>query len=106
MSHAQGKAAPPHSFVEFVEDAVAADLASITGMNAPTQLLIGGQWSAGRAGLLPVIDPATEDPIAEGASATVEDALAAVAGAPAPLPRWPGSRWLTSWAERESLRAW
>jgi len=67
---------------------VAADLASITGMNAPTGLLIGGQWSAGRAGLLPVIDPATEDPIAEVASATTEDALDAVAAAHAALPGW------------------
>ena len=30
--------------------------------------------------MLPVIDPATEDPIAEVASATVEDALDAVGG--------------------------
>jgi len=67
---------------------VAADLASITGMNAPTELLIGGQWSAGRAGLLPVIDPATEDPIAEVASATPDDALDAVAAAHAALPGW------------------
>src|SRR5215831_14363693 len=72
----------------FVEDAVAADLASITGRSAPTQLLIGGQWSAGRAGLLPVIDPATEDPIAEVASATADDALDAVAAAHQALPAW------------------
>jgi succinate-semialdehyde dehydrogenase / glutarate-semialdehyde dehydrogenase len=67
---------------------VAADLASITGMNAPTDLLIGGQWSAGRAGVLPVIDPATEDPIAEVASATAEDALEAVDAAYQALPGW------------------
>jgi succinate-semialdehyde dehydrogenase / glutarate-semialdehyde dehydrogenase len=67
---------------------VAADLASITGMNAPTELLIGGQWSAGGAGLLPVIDPATEDPIAEVASATPDDALDAVGAAHAALPGW------------------
>ena len=67
---------------------MAADLASITGMNAPTELLIGGQWSAGRAGLLPVIDPATEDPIAEVASATPDDALDAVAAAHAAQPGW------------------
>jgi len=67
---------------------VAADLASITGMNAPTGLLIGGQWTTGRAGVLPVIDPATEDPIAEVASATPEDALDAVAAAHQALPGW------------------
>jgi succinate-semialdehyde dehydrogenase / glutarate-semialdehyde dehydrogenase len=67
---------------------VAADLAGMTGMNAPTGLLIGGQWTTGRAGVLPVIDPATEDPIAEVASATPEDALEAVAAAHQALPGW------------------
>ena len=67
---------------------MAADLASITGMNAPTGLLIGGQWTTGRAGVLPVIDPATEEPIAEVASATAEDALDAVAAAHEALPGW------------------
>jgi succinate-semialdehyde dehydrogenase/glutarate-semialdehyde dehydrogenase len=67
---------------------VAVDLASITGMSAPTGLLIGGQWSAGRAGLLPVIDPATEDPIAEVAAATAEDAIDAVDAAHQALPGW------------------
>jgi succinate-semialdehyde dehydrogenase/glutarate-semialdehyde dehydrogenase len=67
---------------------VAADLASITGMSAPTRLFIGGQWTAGRAGILPVIDPATEDPIAEVASATEADALDAVAAADQALPGW------------------
>jgi succinate-semialdehyde dehydrogenase/glutarate-semialdehyde dehydrogenase len=67
---------------------VAADLATITGMSAPTGLLIGGQWSQGRAGSLPVIDPATEDPIAEVASATPDDALDAVSAASEALPGW------------------
>jgi succinate-semialdehyde dehydrogenase / glutarate-semialdehyde dehydrogenase len=71
-----------------LEEDVAADLASITGINAPTQLLIGGTWSPGRAGLLPVIDPATENPIAEVAIATEQDALDAVAAAHAALPGW------------------
>src|SRR5712692_6289313 len=57
-------------------------------MNAPTGLLIGGQWSTGRAGVLPVINPATEDPIAEVASATAEDALDAVSAAHQALPGW------------------
>ncbi len=67
---------------------MAADLASITGMNAPTGLLIGGQWTSGRAGILPVIDPATEDSIAEVASATAEDAIDAVTAAHDALPGW------------------
>ncbi|HEX9030479.1 MAG TPA: NAD-dependent succinate-semialdehyde dehydrogenase, partial [Streptosporangiaceae bacterium] len=57
-------------------------------MNTPTGLLIGGQWTSGRAGLLPVIDPATEDPIAEVASATAQDALEAVGAAYEALPGW------------------
>ncbi|HUZ51728.1 MAG TPA: NAD-dependent succinate-semialdehyde dehydrogenase [Streptosporangiaceae bacterium] len=67
---------------------MAADLASITGMNTPTGLLIGGQWTSGRAGMLPVIDPATEDPIAEVASATPEDAIDAVTAAHDALAGW------------------
>src|SRR6266699_2865457 len=57
-------------------------------MTAPTGLLIGGEWTSGRAGELPVIDPATEDPIAEVASATPEDAIDAVAAAHQALPGW------------------
>src|SRR5258707_11198826 len=57
-------------------------------MNAPTGLLIGGQWTQGRAGSLPVIDPATEDPITEVASATPDDALDAVSAASQALPGW------------------
>ena len=64
------------------------DLATMTGMNAPTGLLIGGHWSAGRAGVLPVTDPATEDVIAEVASASTEDALDAVTAAYEALPKW------------------
>jgi succinate-semialdehyde dehydrogenase/glutarate-semialdehyde dehydrogenase len=60
----------------------------MTGIDAPTELLIGGQWSPGRAGVLEVIDPATEDPIAEVADATPDDALDAVAAAHEALPGW------------------
>jgi succinate-semialdehyde dehydrogenase / glutarate-semialdehyde dehydrogenase len=73
---------------EILEGTVAADLASITGMNTPTGLLIGGSWSPGRAGVLPVIDPATEDTIAEVAAATAEDAIEAVAAAHDALAGW------------------
>jgi succinate-semialdehyde dehydrogenase / glutarate-semialdehyde dehydrogenase len=67
---------------------VAADLSSITGMTAPTDLLIGGQWSPGGAGVLPVLDPATEDPIAEVANATPTDAIEAVDAAHQALADW------------------
>jgi succinate-semialdehyde dehydrogenase/glutarate-semialdehyde dehydrogenase len=73
---------------EILEGTVAADLASITGMNTPTGLLIGGSWSPGRAGVLPVIDPATEETIAEVAAATAEDALEAVSAAHQALAGW------------------
>ena len=65
-----------------------ADLASITGIDTPTGLLIGGQWTSGRAGTLPVINPATEDAIAEVADASPEDGLEAVGAAADVLPRW------------------
>jgi succinate-semialdehyde dehydrogenase / glutarate-semialdehyde dehydrogenase len=67
---------------------VTSDLASIIGIEAPTDLLIGGQWSAGRAGRMPVMNPATEDPITEVADASPEDGLEAVAAAAEALPRW------------------
>ncbi len=65
-----------------------ADLATITGIDAPTRLLIGGQWSSGRAGTLPVIDPATEDVLTEVADASPEDGLQAVGAAAGALPAW------------------
>ena len=65
-----------------------ADLATITGIEVPTGLLIGGHWSSGRAGTLPVIDPATEAPVSEVADASPEDALDAVSAAADALPRW------------------
>ena len=42
-----------------------ADLASLTGIEVPTGLLIGGEWRPGSAGTLGVTDPATEDTLAE-----------------------------------------
>jgi succinate-semialdehyde dehydrogenase/glutarate-semialdehyde dehydrogenase len=70
------------------EGDVAGDLATLTGMDVPTGLLIGGQWSAGAAGVLPVLNPATEEPIADVASASPADALDAVAAAHDALPLW------------------
>ena len=38
------------------------NLAELTGIDVPTRLLIGGEWTGGRGGgTMPVIDPATED---------------------------------------------
>lgn len=55
----------------------------------PTQLLLGGGWSAGStAATIPVIDPATEEVLTEVASATPEDGLAAVTAAAEAGPRW------------------
>jgi succinate-semialdehyde dehydrogenase/glutarate-semialdehyde dehydrogenase len=71
-----------------MEGNVTSDLATMAGIDAPTGLLIGGQWSTGRRGVLPVFDPATEDAIAEVADASVEDAMEAVGVAHAALPGW------------------
>jgi succinate-semialdehyde dehydrogenase/glutarate-semialdehyde dehydrogenase len=61
----------------------------LTGTQAPTGLLIGGEWTGGRGGRqLAVIDPATEDVLAEVADATAEDALDAVSAAAHALPGW------------------
>ena len=65
-----------------------ADLAALTGIEVPTGLLIGGEWTTGGAGTLAVTDPATEDALVEIANGTAEDALAAVAAAHEALPGW------------------
>src|SRR5580698_10141105 len=62
-------------------------IAELTGIDVPTGLLIGGEWSKGNA-TFPVLDPATEEPIAEVADGTVEDALDAVTAAHDALPGW------------------
>jgi succinate-semialdehyde dehydrogenase/glutarate-semialdehyde dehydrogenase len=67
---------------------VTADLASLTGIEVPTGLLIGGEWRPGSAGTLGVTDPATEDTLVEIANGTPDDALAAVAAAHGALPAW------------------
>src|SRR5712672_3064962 len=57
--------------------------------NVPTDLWIGGQWrKASDGGRFDVIDPATENKIASVASATVEDAKAAVDAASDAFPGW------------------
>ena len=45
-------------------------IAELTGIDVPTGLLIGGEWSSGSS-TFPVLDPATEEPIAEVADGVV-----------------------------------
>jgi succinate-semialdehyde dehydrogenase/glutarate-semialdehyde dehydrogenase len=68
---------------------VTSNLAELTGIEVPTGLLIGGQWTGGRGGgTLPVLDPSTEDAVAEVADGTVDDALDAVTAAQDALAGW------------------
>jgi succinate-semialdehyde dehydrogenase / glutarate-semialdehyde dehydrogenase len=62
-------------------------ITELTGIDVPTGLLIGGEWTKGGA-TFPVLDPATEEPLAEVADGTVSDALDAVSAAQAALPAW------------------
>jgi succinate-semialdehyde dehydrogenase / glutarate-semialdehyde dehydrogenase len=62
-------------------------ITELTGIEVPTGLLIGGEWVKGSA-TFPVLDPATEEPLAEVADGTVSDALDAVGAAQAALPAW------------------
>jgi succinate-semialdehyde dehydrogenase/glutarate-semialdehyde dehydrogenase len=57
--------------------------------NVPTDLWIGGKWrKSSDGGRFDVIDPATENKVASVASATVEDAKAAIDAASAAFPAW------------------
>src|ERR1700728_4771417 len=57
--------------------------------NVPTDLWIGGKWrKSSDGGRFDVIDPATENKVASVASATVEDAKAALDAAQAAFPGW------------------
>ena len=59
--------------------------------NVPTDLWIGGKWRKASDGArFDVIDPATENKIASVASATVEDAKAAIDAASDAFPAWAG----------------
>src|SRR2546428_2413532 len=61
--------------------------------NVPTDLWIGGKWrKASDGGRFDVLDPATENKIASVASATVEDAKAAVDAASAVFEGWAGRK--------------
>src|SRR5438105_15282559 len=57
--------------------------------NVPTDLWIGGKWRKASDGArFDVIDPATENTIASVASASVEDAKAAIDAASGPFAAW------------------
>jgi CTP:molybdopterin cytidylyltransferase MocA len=59
--------------------------------NVPTDLWIGGKWrKSSDGGRFDVLDPATENKIASVASATVDDAKAAVDAASDPVLVLPG----------------
>ncbi len=61
--------------------------------NVPTDLWIGGKWrKASDQGRFDVIDPATENTIASVASATVDDAKAAVDAASLAFEGWAGKK--------------
>src|SRR3569623_557168 len=61
--------------------------------NAPTVLWIGGKWrKASDGGRFDVTDPATEKTIASVASATVDDAIAAVDAAQGAFADWAGRK--------------
>src|SRR5580692_144007 len=61
--------------------------------NVPTDLWIGGQWRKASDGArFDVIDPATENTVASVASATVDDAKAALDAAQAAFPGWAGKK--------------
>ena len=62
-------------------------ITELTGLDVPTGLLIGGEWTKGAA-TFPVLDPATEEPLAEVADGTVSDAFDAVGAAHTALPGW------------------
>ncbi len=65
----------------------AGDLAGI-----PTQLLVGGRWVGSSDGRRIIVDdPATGDPLAEVADATVDDGLRAVGAAEAAASEWKGT---------------
>src|ERR1700751_5682223 len=61
--------------------------------NVPTDLWIGGKWrKSSDGGRFDVIDPATENKVPSVASATIEDAKAAVDAASAAFPGWGGKK--------------
>src|ERR1700742_1999178 len=68
---------------------VSSTLTELVGIDVPTRLLIGGEWTGGHGGgTSPVIDPATEDELIQVADGTEQDALDAVDAAHNALAGW------------------
>src|SRR5665213_392859 len=85
VGYAPFGANPPYNWSKFMYDNLLA--------NVPTDLWIGGKWKkASDGGRFDVIDPATEKTIASVASATVDDAKAALDAAQAAFPAWAGKK--------------
>jgi acyl-CoA reductase-like NAD-dependent aldehyde dehydrogenase len=59
-----------------------------TVTDKPYRLLIGGDWTDGSAGAYPIVNPATEETIAEAPEASAADAEAAAAAARAASKSW------------------
>jgi phenylacetaldehyde dehydrogenase len=55
---------------------------------APFRQLIGGTWTGGSAGTYPVVNPATEEVVAEAPESSVADVHRAVEAAAAAFPAW------------------
>jgi succinate-semialdehyde dehydrogenase/glutarate-semialdehyde dehydrogenase len=61
--------------------------------NVPTDLWVGGKWrKSSDGGRFDVIDPATENKVASVASATVDDAMAALDAASGAFAGWAGKK--------------
>src|SRR5438105_3532245 len=61
--------------------------------NVPTDLWIGGKWrKSSDGGRFDVVDPATENKVASVASATVDDAMAALDAASGAFAAWAGKK--------------
>jgi acyl-CoA reductase-like NAD-dependent aldehyde dehydrogenase len=61
---------------------------AVAGVREVYRLLIGGEWVEGSDGTYPIINPATEEVVAEAPEASVGDAAAAAAAARDAQPRW------------------
>jgi acyl-CoA reductase-like NAD-dependent aldehyde dehydrogenase len=61
---------------------------AVAGVKEAYRLLIGGEWVEGSDGTYPIVNPATEDVVAEAPEASVADAVAAAAAAREAQPRW------------------
>jgi acyl-CoA reductase-like NAD-dependent aldehyde dehydrogenase len=55
---------------------------------APFRQLIGGEWSDGSAGSYPIVNPATEEIVAEAPESSVGDVRRAAGSAAAAFPAW------------------